>query len=253
MLSQTEPKNSKSELDESFVFICDSDLHFQSTVPGGPIVVPRSEKADNVLIITRIKPDFVIMAGDLTNNGSDGSTFCYIPISGPEKQLQAYLSQYVQPIQAHVIPIYAAMGNHDNYTYPPYVYMAVKSYLQKFYGGIHYNFVHKNVQFICLGLYPDAAALKYFNTVANKSLPIVVFFHYNLVGDWSNWWSDQEKDDFLITITGYQIKLIVTGHIHICASYQWNNYPVITCGGQGLYQCTYSAETQSINVVCLTN
>lgn len=50
------------------VIVCDSDLHFQD----GSI---RSDKKDNVGKIQRIKPDLVIAAGDLTNNGSDGKSF----------------------------------------------------------------------------------------------------------------------------------------------------------------------------------
>ena len=234
----------------SFVFTCDSDLHFQSD---GTNILPRTKKQNNVKIINRIKPDFTIVAGDLTNNGSDGSKILCIPISGPQEQLQNYVSQYAKPLEENNIPIFASMGNHDNWTYPPYIYMAIQKYIIKKYGNTVYNFIHKNVQFICLGIVPDSNALKYFHSIANKSLPIVLFFHYNLVGAFSDWWSDAQKIAFNDAINGYQIKLIVTGHLHECAAYFWNNYQVITCGGLGLYQCSYSDITQSVTVEWVTS
>ena len=140
------------------------------------------------------------------------------------------------------------MGNHDNWLYFPYVYKAVKRYIKKRHGDIFYNFIHKGVQFICLSIYPDVNGLKYFKSVANKSLPIVLFFHYNIEGELSNWWTNEEKENFKNTINGYHIKLIVNGHLHISSSYIWNGYQVITCGGDGFYKCFFSKDTENITV-----
>lgn len=231
---------------DSFYFYCDSDLHFSADDDDD--ITPMSYKNNNATKVIEAKPDLVLVAGDMTNNGSDGSKFMCIPISGPEKQLQGYLTQYVEPITANGIQVYSCLGNHDNWTYPPYVYKAIVKYIKKKHGGIYYNFIHKGVQFICLNIYPDSAGLKYFKKVADATLPIVLFFHYNLEGEMSGWWTDEEKEAFKNTISGYSIKLIVTGHLHEAHEGIWNGYSYIICGGAGIYKCFFSAETQSVSV-----
>jgi Icc-related predicted phosphoesterase len=228
----------------AFTFVCDSDLHFEER---GLNDLPRPEKDNNVSIIQSLNPDLVIVAGDLTNNGSDGSKICCLPISGHQCQLQAYEEKYVKPLEQFT-SVYASMGNHDNWTYFPYVYKAIQVYIIKKYGGINYHFTHKGVQFICLGIYPDADALRFFLKNADSTIPLVLFFHYNLQGPWSDWWTNEEKEAFNTTIAGYNVKLIVTGHIHECSNYTWEGYNVITCGGRGVYKCTYFNNNVSIEL-----
>ena len=231
---------------DSFYFFCDSDLHFKKR--DNNIVTLYDYKANNVQRIINSNADFVLVAGDITNNGSDGKKILCIPISGPEKQLQAYMSHYVEPIESYGIKVYSCLGNHDNWTYPPYIHKAIVNFIKKKHGGLLYNFVNKSVQFICLSIYPDKTSLKYFSKVADKSKPIVVFFNYNLEGEVSGSWSNEEKQAFKNTINGYNIKLIVTGHLHEAWAVTWNGYPVIICGGMGVYKCYFDADTQSISV-----
>ena len=68
---------------DSFYFFADSDLHFQKRESGA--ILPMEYKLDNISRIIKEQPDLVLVAGDLTNNGSDGSKILCIPISGPEK------------------------------------------------------------------------------------------------------------------------------------------------------------------------
>lgn len=230
----------------SFIFYCDSDLHFQEDETGNVRI--RSDKKDNV---NKIKNDknssFVIVAGDMTHNGSDGKKLLCIPISGQQKQLQGYVEQYVTALAT--IPVYECMGNHDNWTYFPYIHKAVEEYIKEKFGSTCYSWKYGKVSFICLGLYPNDEGLRYLNNVLDGETPTVLIFHYNLHGPWSDFWTTEEKDRFYNTIKGYKnILLIVTGHIHASEEYIWNGFKVITCGGSGLMKCTYNHMNNKITV-----
>lgn len=231
----------------SFIFYCDSDLHFQEDDSGNMCI--RSDKKDNV---SKIKSDknssFVIVAGDMTHNGSDDKKFlCTIPISGRQKQLQGYIDQYANALTG--IPVYECMGNHDNWSYFPYVYKAVEKYIKDKFGATLYSWKYGQVLFVCLGIYPDDEGIRYLNSVLDGETPTVLIFHYNLDGPWSDFWTTEEKDRFYNTIKGNKnILMIITGHIHASKEYLWNGFKVITCGGPGLMKCTYNHMNNKITV-----
>lgn len=65
------------------------------------------------------------------------------------------------------------------------------------------------------------------------SAPIVIFFHYNLVGSNCNWWwSKEEKEDFYEVIRDYNVLAIFTGHCHSSYFTKWKNIPVFGVGGK---------------------
>lgn len=229
-------------------FICDSDLHFKVYSGNTPTI--RPDKIANVSRIKTLDPDFVIVAGDLTNNGSDGKKLLCIPLSGPEKQLQGYVESYAKNLEQQDIQVYECMGNHDDWTYPPYMYMAVKKYIISKHKSLLYSFTQGDLLFICLNIYPDSDGRKFLrNTLKDKKRPVVIFFHYNLQGQWSNWWTDDDKKAFLEVISGYNVILIVTGHIHETNSYTWNGFQVVTCGGSKLVSCNYDNGKLDIELI----
>jgi UDP-2,3-diacylglucosamine pyrophosphatase LpxH len=221
-------------------FVCDSDLHFKPEI--------RPDKADHVQKLLNLPSSVVLLIGDLTNNGSDGSKGCFglVPISGKTKQLQALRKEYIEPLESHSFKVYCCMGNHDDYTYFPYVYKAVEKFIKKKHGGLCYTFYKEGLRFICLGKCPTEGALRYLKDELQsglKNTPTVLFFHYNLQGPWSDWWKDSEKEAFYQVIKDYNIILIANGHIHKTEYYKWKGIPVVTCGGAQMVRCTYCSNT----------
>lgn len=230
---------------ESFTFFADSDLHFGKSTPtknkANDLNI-RNDKINNVKLILENDCDFVLACGDLTDTGSDGFELFDHSINDKQEQVQALKKKYVKPIETRK-KIYLTLGNHDN---EPNLYKPVANYIACKHGSLRYNFMHKGVQFICLNIYPDTISLLYFLLCAKKDTPIVIFFHYNLIGPFSDWWTDEQKDKFKNTIDNYKIVLIVTGHHHICKEYDWHGYKTIVCGGSGLYSCTFHKNTKQI-------
>jgi predicted MPP superfamily phosphohydrolase len=230
---------------ETFTFFADSDLHFGRSTPKANDAADlfiRGDKSDNVKFVKASDCDFVLACGDLTNTGSDGFTLFGHAINDKQEQVQALKKKYVKPIEA-TKPVYLCLGNHDN---EPTLHKPVANYIASRHGSLRYNFMHKGVQFICLNIYPDPLGLFYFMLVAKKDTPIVLFFHYNLIGPFSDWWTDDQKDKFKKTIEGYDVKLIITGHHHVCKEYDWHGYKTIVCGGDGLYSCTFNKHSRDI-------
>lgn len=244
-----------------FIFYADSDIHFQlrnkngTPDPNAIDVNMRPEKSDNVdIIINDKESEFVIIAGDLTQNGSDGKKIGCLPISGPEKQLQGLQQKYIDICEKNNKKVYLCMGNHDEWTYPPYIYKAIEKYIKTKHGNLLYTFEHKGVQFINLGKYPNRSACNYFKSVAQKNKPTVLVCHFNFIGPYSDWWTNDEKKYFEKTIDGYNIILIICGHIHANNRYVWaHRYDIVTCGGMGITKCKYNSKTNTIETNVITN
>jgi predicted phosphodiesterase len=221
------------------VFYCESDLHFNPTI--------RIDKESNE---NKIAPNsLVLIAGDLTNNGSDGKKLLgFIPISGSVKQLQG-LQAYIKRLENYKCRVLCCMGNHDDYTYFPYIYKATESFIKKRHGKLHYTIEHEGIRYICLSKCPTESRLPYLkNELAkNSTIPTVIFFHYNLQGAWSHWWKDSEKEEFYQVIKNYEnIILIATGHIHKTDIYDWRGFKVVTCGGSELIKCSFTKSSNKL-------
>jgi len=219
------------------VFICDSDLHFNPQI--------RVEKENHVEKIKaqNDNPSIILLIGDLTDTGSDGKKILgCIPISGKHKELQGLKTDFIKPLEDSGFSVYSCMGNHDDYTYFPYIYKPIEKFIKEKHGNLCYSFIKDNLKFICLSKCPTESNLTYLKTQLSNNSPLqptVLFFHYNLIGKWSDWWKESEKEDFYQAIKEYNIILIATGHIHSTSQYEWKNYKVITCGGSQMIKCTY--------------
>lgn len=236
---------------ETFSFAADSDLHFPDL---------RSPKRANVSRIISSDVDFLIVAGDLTDHGTDGrGTFC---LPGGEDELGPFLDNYYDPISKHM-KIYLCAGNHDNYVPKPYLHKPVMDLIKEKHGGLTYSFDYKGVHFACCHIYPDAKILKWLKKDLDKvEGPIVIYFHYNLTGAYSNWWAkdkdedpelaEKRREEFFKVIANKDVKLIITGHSHVNMEHRFlpkafegkghPGFKAIIVGGPGFALCDWDGE-----------
>ena len=66
--------------------------------------------------------------------------------------------------------------------------------------------------------------------VGDSGRPVVLFWHYGLRG-WGleKWWTPEDLANLKEAIKPYNIVLILHGHEHAFASYEWEGYPVFMC------------------------
>ena len=67
--------------------------------------------------------------------------------------------------------------------------------------------------------------------VVQLNTPVVLFWHYNLEGAYSDWWTDSEKSAFLAVVTCVKVLGIFVGHLHSSYSNLWNGIPVFSSAG----------------------
>lgn len=215
-----------------FTFILDSDIHYGKRENNGP---RTSKQRNSEYISEELDVDFAIVAGDLTENGYDGKRCCCFKYGGFSNQLKALKEQYIEPIEYVGIPAKLCVGNHDRGR-PPYIYQPVFRYVKKRHGDIQYSFDHKNVRFICCGLYPKDT--KWLKKQLKSNQANIIYFHYNLEGAWSDWWTEKEKNKFYKTIKGYPIAAILVGHQHSNKQSKWKDIDVIKCAYRGYAKIT---------------
>lgn len=196
------------------------------------------------------QPDGVIVAGDLVD-----------AIDNPENW-NRYKSFYDPQGKARLqFPVYEGIGNHDltskqkfgefnplqrefiarNKLRPGELIFCDNEY--------HYAWQWGGVHFVQLNLFPgnthqpvyDLQApwndpkhsldflTHYLNKhIDDKDTPIVLTWHYGLRG-WGleKWWTTEDLDRLSKVIKGYNIVLILHGHEHSFARYQWRGYDVV--------------------------
>lgn len=214
-------------------FVHDSDIHY-----GWRGVAPRDRKISNPITISeRDDVDFVIVTGDLTENGYDGS---YVNLGlfkyhcgGYYNQLKALKEKYVERIENSGKPVYLCNGNHDYGEVNFWVWHCapVHEYIKSRRGSLLYTFKHKGVKFICCGMYPNNMEWLE-KQLEDVDEPTIIYFHFNLMRKWSHWWSLDEKDLFYKTIRHYNIIAILTGHHHTNYVGKWRGIRTIVSGNE---------------------
>jgi len=233
-------------------FILDSDLHYSVREHGQRAMI-RPDKKNDVLKIIRLCNQYsievVLTAGDLTNTGLgrhcvlDKFTCCCYPQSKLKHQgdeVKAYIEDFVETIEKDSCGIvYSCLGNHDVFTRWPYLYHPMTDFVIGRHGNEMYDFVKGGVHFICCSVYPDQMIIEWLKLILKKNIfGKVIFFHYNIQGQWSDWWSDDEKEIFYNTIKESKIYAICVGHGHSSHVKYWKDIPVIRGAGESVALCT---------------
>ena len=244
-------------------FILDSDLHYAVRRKGGRAII-RPDKKDDVSKIIQLCNDeginVVLVAGDLTHTGLarhclwDKLNCCCYPqtdLKHQGDQCKAYIDKFVNKIESESCgKVYSCLGNHDEYTRWPYVYHPMSDFVVEKHGNEMYDFVSENVHFICCSVYPDAMIRQWLKVVLPKnSHGKVIFFHYNIQGQWSDWWTKEEKEKFYDIIKDYQIYAICVGHAHVSWVKHWRDIPVIRGDGDKIALCTIENEECRVDFV----
>jgi DNA repair exonuclease SbcCD nuclease subunit len=233
----------------SFTFYLDSDIHYGSKNNRNNRFGIRDDKINNIENMLKLNNDepcsAVIVAGDLTDSGYNGAKFLCWNYGGTENQVGLFQVDYIDPL-LRVIPTYICEGNHDTYVPWPYVAHPVADLIKARHGALNYSFVINGVTFLCCGKYPEKSVLPWLREKLEslRGKPVIVWFHYNLWGPYSDFWTEDEKYEFLKVVNPYKsdIKAILTGHIHESYNEKWEGFTVISGGGEGFMICKYDAK-----------
>jgi len=125
-------------------------------------------------------------------------------------------------------PVFESIGNHDLNPESP-----IKEKAKERHGGIDYAWSWDGLRFLCLDMYPDAKTRAFLTAELQKlgpDRPVIVFFHYSLEGPYSDFWEQQDKEDFAQALQGYNVVAIFHGHEHRMGHYFWRGHPVFRPG-----------------------
>jgi hypothetical protein len=193
-------------------------------------------------------PKFIVFPGDLTQNGFDGTLnncCCPFAVKGVPDQLGEFIDNYDIASRRNGIYPYSCIGNHDIISTNFFANNPVLKYVEHTYGSLVYtknisqdinDSAFKDLYISSLSLYPDKKAV---DTICNNldKLPSnsrhILFWHYNMIGDLSDWWSQAEKDYVSAKLLSgkYNILCCLTGHLHETQIFKYSNVPFFGAGG----------------------
>lgn len=215
----------------------------------------------NRLATHESKVDYALIPGDLTQNGIGevnsvftklccmcAPYYAKMDVDMDENELEKFQNTYLNQLRAHAENVIMCHGNHDHaYTA---CYKPVINYIRRQYGGTVYMRRNKNFNILVLGKYPNDSVIKwlrrqlrdlYTNTSENS---LIVMFHFNLSGPFSDWWSDELKDRFDEVLQNYKqhVAFIAVGHIHSSYISEWRGYRVVNGSGDQYVSATIDAD-----------
>jgi cytolysin (calcineurin-like family phosphatase) len=165
------------------------------------------------------RPRGLLIAGDLTERGR-------------RSEWDEFVRQYGLTGSDGLLkfPVYEGSGNHDRHAF---LFRPVLSGIRQRHGDLVYSWDWDDVHLVCLDLYPDAANLRWLRrdlARVGRRAPVVIFFHYPVLGPYSDWWTDDEKEAFGRAIDGYNVVGIFHGHFHRSQHYRWHGLDVYNVG-----------------------
>lgn len=252
----------------SFNIILISDIH-----AGDNDLYSKKKKLTQHLINTNfIYPNnnIIVIAGDLTHNGYGKSQClcfsCCLCLnmccsnansnSNKSDEVNSFEEEIFLPLIKTNSPILLCHGNHDESGCGIMMSFPVLDFIKTTipHGIISekgfYTYVYQNITFVVLGKYPDQDGIQFFEKV-HRETPIkkyIVIFHYQLEStDQYDFWTRNEKDDFLQCCENKDIICIIHGHIHRT----YANY-VVTPGNKKIYTFCGASES-SYAILNITN
>ena len=198
-------------------FIHTSDLQYSG-------MVCRDRKMREPESIETKNAEFVIVTGNLTKNGFDGSSLGCINYGGDEYQLQGFTYKFMRTIERSGKSVYLCPGISDKGVSWS-IYKPVIQYIRKRHKDVKYSFERGGIRFICCGIYPKD--LKWLKKQLHFDKSHIIFFHYSLGG---NSWTSAEKDAFAKVIAPYYIAGILVGQSVISEIQSWCGHTVVQSG-----------------------
>ena len=165
------------------------------------------------------EPLGVLIAGDLTEHGRGSQWKQFVEhygLTGSDGLLK--------------YPVYEGTGNHDR-DVP--LFRPVLAGVSRRHGGLTYSWDWGDLHLANLDQYPSAANLRWLRrdlAKVGRRHPVVIYFHFSILGPFSDWWTDREKEAFARTIDGYNVVAIFHGHYHGSQHYRWRGYDVYNVG-----------------------
>ena len=172
------------------------------------------------------KPRGVLIAGDLTDKGRNDAT-------APSWDLFVKLYGLNGNDALLKYPIYECTGNHDRDAPLWYLYKPVVEAVRARHGSLTYSWDWGDVHVVCLDLYPDLFNRLWLRkdlSAVGRERPVVIYFHYPILGPFSEWWSQADKEAFRKVIDAYNVVGIFHGHYHGSEHYVWQGYDVYNVG-----------------------
>lgn len=161
-------------------------------------------------------PVGVVVAGDLTESGSQNQWDQFLAHYGPNGRLR--------------FPVFECSGNHDRLG--PF-HSPVLAGIEQRHNALLYGVAWGGLVVLCLDVYPKEANLVWLRRQLDRispDQPVAMFFHYAIEGPYSDWWTEEEKEAFANTIAGHRIVAIFHGHAHESRHYVWRGYDVYNVG-----------------------
>lgn len=164
-------------------------------------------------------PRGVLVAGDLTEDGGQVDWIMFEALygrTGKEGPLK--------------YPVFEGAGNHDLVRD-----WVVRDRIRERHGGWSYSFDFDGLHFVCLDEAPGEEGLAFLENDLGKhpsSTPIVLYFHFPLLGPFRNNWFGKSDypDRFHSLIEGRNVVGIFHGHNHASGAYRWRGFDVYNVG-----------------------
>lgn len=156
-------------------------------------------------------------------------------------QTAEFKQKYLDPIDAAKIRVLLGAGNHD---FDDATRTAL-TLIKKRHGKLYYAEKVGNVNYLNCGVYPDSqTVMPWLKKELEKTngQPVVIAFHYNILGNHNTWWHSEERQAFLDAIKGKNVQLIMNGHDHQTYTGAIDGIPVVCSGGDTLPVSLFDAN-----------
>jgi 3',5'-cyclic-AMP phosphodiesterase len=244
ILSFTGCRETKKEND-SFSIAFLTDIHLQ---PEGNAVKGFEQALDTV---NMLNPDFILTGGDLV----------YDVLGQSYGRSDSVYNLYNEVVKRSKVPVYNTIGNHEIYgIYPasgadPANPEYGELMFEKRLGKSYYSFDHKGWKFMSINSIEDTKKGKYIGLVDTAQIswikselkktdsrtPIVLSTHIPFITAFTQKYkgSTMPNDSFLVVCNskevldlfqGYNLKLVLQGHLHTIEDIYIDGIHFITCG-----------------------
>ncbi len=227
-----------------FRFVVIADTHFGYTKMNMPAANRRLIQA--VESYPGAKPTDVLICGDLTENGTAAQWAEFLKFYGPGGLC--------------TLPVKLCTGNHDrpNGLLPA---TPVLKGVAKLHGGLLHRWRHGGVEFLSLDSHPKLRNARWLETqlaTIDANTPVVLLFHYNVTGPYSNFWSNKiERALYEKTLRAHRnIIAVFHGHYHETTNVPFADTPHLSPGSPKYRRvflvCDVTADAMRVRAVTYT-